>query len=62
MKLRNNLKLFKIYILKILWLHPWHMEVPGSAAVAMPDTLTHCAGLEIEPTSLQLPEPLQVDS
>ena len=32
------------------------------AAVAMPDPLTHCVGLEIKPAPPQEPELLQLDS
>ena len=32
-----------------------------ATAVAMPDPLTHCSGLEIEPEPLQQPKPLSLD-
>ena len=49
-----------------LWLYPWHMEVPRpgtkyelhlqptyAAAMAVPDLLTYCTGLGIEPVPPQ---------
>ena len=40
----------------------WARDQMRSAAVAMPDPLTHCTGLGIEPAHLRQPKLLQCDS
>ena len=40
----------------------WAVAVTYATAVATPDSLTHCARPGVQPTHLQQPEPLQLDS
>ena len=49
---------FPLLFLLFLWLHQWHMEILGqglnlscTTAAVMPDPLTHCVGLGMEPVS-----------